>query len=115
MILNLTTLMHLSSMLVYVLNMLTKVMQSHHICPGLPAERCLHSHPGSTGEHSARLLEDDMGLQMWLYYDVVSAARRWAGQHTTETNSNVYVYIWWSVGEQPLLLAKEEGRGDGVW
>ena len=56
---------------------------NHHFCihtfPGLQAERCLHSDSGSTGEHSGGLLEDDVGVPVWLYCDALSAGRRWPG------------------------------------
>ena len=55
----------------------------HYLCPtkssGIQAERCLHSHSGTTGEHSGGLLEDDVGVPVWLYCDAVSAGRRWPG------------------------------------
>ena len=46
---------------------------------GIQAERCLHSDSGTTGEHSGGLLEDDVGVPVWLYCDAVSAGRRWPG------------------------------------
>ena len=49
---------------------------------GLPAERCLHSDSGSTGEHSGGLLEDDVGVPVWLYRDALSAGRRLSGLYT---------------------------------
>ena len=46
---------------------------------GLQEERCLYSHSGATGEHSGGLLEDDVGVSVWMYCHVVSAGRRWTG------------------------------------
>ena len=42
-------------------------------------KRCLHSDSGSTGEHSGGLLEDDVGVPVWLYRDALSAGRRLPG------------------------------------
>ena len=47
---------------------------------GLQAERCLHSDSGSTEEHSGGLLEDDVGVPVWLYCDALSAGGRWPGE-----------------------------------
>ncbi|CAI8039971.1 Receptor-type tyrosine-protein phosphatase H, partial [Geodia barretti] len=46
---------------------------------GLQAERCLHSNSGSTGGNSGGLLEDDVGVPVWLYRDAVSAGGRRPG------------------------------------
>ena len=47
-----------------------------HYFSGLQAERCLHSDSGSTGGYSGGLLEDDVGVPVWLYCD---AGRRRPG------------------------------------
>ena len=49
-------------------------------CAGLQAENGLHSHSGTTAEHSGGLLEDDVGVSVWMYCHVVSAGRRWTGE-----------------------------------
>ena len=84
---------------------------------GLPAERCLHSDSGSTGEYSGGLPEDDVGVPVWLYRDALSAGRRLPGLyiHQHSHSELVYVCVYVSVGEQLLLLARGGGRGDGVW
>ena len=52
---------------------------NHHIGTGIQTEGSLHSDSGSTGEHSGGLLEDDVGVPVWLYCDALSAGRRWPG------------------------------------
>ena len=47
-----------------------------HYFSDLQAERCLHSDSGSTGGYSGGLLEDDVGVPVWLYCD---AGRRRPG------------------------------------
>ena len=55
-----------------------KVTAAHSV-QGLQAEECLHSNSGSTEGDSGGLLEDGVGLPVWLYCDALSVGRRWPG------------------------------------
>jgi len=65
---------HLYSMLKH------KVLGNKYLCtivtadmyfPGLQTKGSLHSHTGTLEEHACGLLEDDMGVSVWLYCHAV--------------------------------------------
>ena len=51
-----------------------------HVTAGLQAQECLHHHPRAPGDHGARLLEDDMGVQEQSDSDAVPDSGGWQGK-----------------------------------
>ena len=85
MVLNQNTSMLPLLMLVMPIIIITLKVTAVHFVQGLQAEECLHSHSGSTEGDSGGLLEDGVGLPVWLYCDALSVGRRWPGlyKHVT--------------------------------